>query len=348
MLWGSRFTRALLVVFLLVLVLPQPAYARPNPAVVVNFDVIFVKRDVSVTIRTRDFPQRTKFTVQMDLAGKKSKDPAVVGEFNSDKGGVIEQTFTIPDDLKGKILLALYIKSADGYEAYNWFFNDNQVNTLPDPKARPAIDFSEAKKGVSVNVEAKNLPTNTAFWVRVGPYEGFYSKYTFMHLVTSSADGTVKFSVPLPANVQKTEYIMVRLDGGGTYAYNIYQNIDGGKAVPEAQVNKVVECQVINLNIIPALKPREDFDVIWTVQNTGLSDWEMQHVLFKFIGGEPMHKYKDTQTLPATIKRGEVHEFVLDMRAPEKPGWYKATWMVEQVMNTQKNLCRLSVTVIVQ
>jgi hypothetical protein len=310
--------------------------------------VIAVKRDESVTIRTRDFPQRTKFTARMEMAGKKTLKGTVVGEFDSGQGGAIEQTFKIPDELKGKILLALTIQSADGYEAYNWFFNDNLVNTQPDPKAKPAVDFLDAKKGVSVNVEAKNLPANTSFWVRVGPYEGFYSKYTFMNLVRSDVNGTAKFPVQLPANVQKTEYIMVRLDGGGMYAYNVYQNVDGGKAVPLTQINKVVECQIVSINPIPALKPREDFDVIWTVQNTGLKDWEMQHVIFHYLGGEKMHKYEDKQTLPSTIKRGEVHEFVLDMRAPELPGWYKATWLVEQVANTQKNLCKLSVTVAVQ
>ncbi|RPJ44580.1 MAG: hypothetical protein EHM21_10110, partial [Chloroflexi bacterium] len=199
-----------------------------------------------------------------------------------------------------------------------------------------------------VNVEAKNLPANTAFWVRVGPYEGFYSKYKFMDLVRSDSDGMVKFPVQLPATTKDTEYIMVRLDGGGMYAFNVYQNVDGGKAVPLAQVNKVKECQIVSLNPIPALKPREEFDVIWVVQNTGMADWEMEHVLFKYYEGERMHKYEDKQTLPADIKRGEVHEFVLDMRAPEQPGWYRATWMVQQVANTQKDLCRLSVRIAVE
>jgi hypothetical protein len=74
----------------------------------------------------------------------------------------------------------------------------------------------------------------------------------------------------------------------------------------------------------------------------------MQHVIFKYIGGTKMHKYKDVQTLPFDIKRGKVYQFVLDMRAPVDPGWYTETWMVAQVANGNKDLCKLSVTIAVK
>jgi len=71
--------------------------------------------------------------------------------------------------------------------------------------------------------------------------------------------------------------------------------------------------------------------------------------MFLFSSGTAMHKYKDRQTLTADIVRGEVHEFVLDMRAPEQPGWYKAVWMVKNVAEgQQKDICKLSVTIIVK
>lgn len=352
MLWGSRFYRLFLSFLLLALVtlsFPHAAAARPAPAVTVHFDVIEVKRNTSVTIRTKDFPIRTKFVAKMGQAGKKVFSGAVVGEFDSDKGGALEKTFPIPEALKDVIILALRIESADGYEADNWFFNENASRKLPDPKASPLVDFSDAKKNTSVTVQAKNLPANTSFWVRVGPYEGFYSKYAYRDRVTTGDNGTVSFPVELPPSTKDKEYIMVRLDGGGIYAYNVYKNVDGGKAVPLTEVNKVVECAVVSINPIPALEPRADFDVIWTVQNTGLQDWEKEHVMFLFTGGTEMHKYKDRQTLPYTIKRGKVHEFVVDMRAPEQPGWYTAVWWVKNVAEGQhKDLCKLSVSVFVK
>lgn len=352
MLWGSRLYRSFLAFLLLNIIIfsfPQAAVARPAPAVTVHFDVIEVKRNTSVTIRTKDFPLRTKFVAKIGQAGKKVFTGEVVGEFNSDKGGVLEQTFPIPEALKDVIILGLRIESADGYEAYNWFFNQNAARVTSDPNAKPLVDFTDAKKNTSVTVQAKNLPPNTPFWVRVGPYEGFYSKYAFRDLVTTGADGSVSFPLELPPSAKDAEHIMVRMDGGGMYVYNIYKNIDGGKAVPLSEVVKVVECQVVSINPIPALEPREDFDVIWKVQNTGLKDWEKEHVMFLFAGGTEMHKYADRQTLPYTIKRGWVHEFVVDMLAPSEPGWYTTTWWVKNVAEgQQKDICKLSVSVFVK
>ncbi len=348
---GSRLYRSALSFLLLTLLafsFPQNVLARPSQAVAVKFDIVAVKRDESVTIRTKDFPLRTRFIARMDVVGKQALNGTLVGEFNSDKGGILEQTFAIPDNLKGKIILALRIESPDGYLGSNWFFNETSTKMLPDEKAKPEISFSEAKKNTTVTVEAKNLPPSTSFWVRVGPFENFYSKYAFFDMVTSGADGSVKIPVTVPASAKDAEYIMVRLDGGGTYAFNVFKNVDGGTAVPLSQVYKVVECKLLMLNPIPAQDPRGDFDVIWTVQNTGLKDWEMQHVIFKYIGGTRMHKYQDVQTLPYDIKRGQVYQFVLDMRAPTNPGWYTETWMVAQVANGNKDLCKLSVTIAVK
>lgn len=350
--WGSRFYRSFLSVTLLALLalsFPHNAIARPAPAVTVHFEVIAVTRNTSVTIRTKDFPLRTKFVVRIGTASKKAVNGEVVGSFNSDKGGVLEQTFPIPVALKDVIILGLRIESADGYEAYNWFFNETLARALPAANAKPQIDFSEAKKNTSVTVQAKNLPANTSFSVRVGPYEGFYAKYAYSGLVKTGAEGAASFPVSLPASAKDAEHIMVRMDGAGTYVFNVYKNVDGGKAVPLAEVNKVVECQIISINPIPALAPREDFDVIWSVQNSGLLDWEMQHVMFLFVGGTAMQKYQDRQTLPFTIKRGKVHEFVVDMRAPEQSGWYTAIWMIKNVAEGQnKDICKLSVSVFVK
>lgn len=350
MLWGPRFYRIVLVFLLLALAFPQPVIASPSASMTVHFDIVSVKRNVLVTIRTKDFPHFTKFTARMDLAtnkGQGAKGP-VVGEFTSGKDSIFEQTFNIPETLKDGIILGLRFDSPDGYNAYNWFFNQDASLSLPDPKQQPSVDFSEVKKNTSATIEAKNLPANTTFWVRVGPFESFYNKYTFMDMVKTGEDGSVKFPLQVPAALKDAENIMVRLDGGGKYAFNVYKNVDGGKAVPLAELYKVVDCQILSINPIPPQDPRGDFDVVWVVQNTGLADWDAHHVIFKYYGGEKMHKYDDVQTLPYDIKRGKVHEFVLDMRAPETPGWHKETWLIAQVANGDKNLCKLSVSVFVK
>lgn len=355
MLWGSRLkriTQVLLILVLLALSFPRPAAASSSTGtfggVVLHFNVIAVTKDTSVSVRTTDFPLRTKFTVRMDVVGKQGIDGIVVGELYSEKGGELEATFSIPAELQGKIILALRIESKDGYYAYSWFFNETAVNTLPDPKAKPEVTFADAKKGEAVTVQAKNLPANTSFWVRVGPYYTFYRDYASTDRVTSGSDGTVSFNLPIPKSMQSADYLMVRLDGGGKYAYNVYKNVDNGAVVTESSLYKVVECQLISLNRIPPLAPGEEFDVVWTVQNTGLADWDAHHVMFLYAGGTKMHKYKDKQTLPYSIQRGWVHDFALDMRAPKETGWYRTTWVVKQVANGEKTLCTLNVSVYVQ
>src|SRR6266540_4461810 len=168
--WGSRIYRTILSILLLNLLalsFPHPAIARPSQAITLHFEIASVKRDASVTIRTKDFPVRTRFTAYMDVAGKKafSSGGTAVGEFNSDKGGILEQTFPIPDALKGQIILVLRVESIDGYTANKWFFNDTAFYTLPDPQTRPSIDFTDVKKNTTVTVQGKNLPPNTAYWV---------------------------------------------------------------------------------------------------------------------------------------------------------------------------------------
>jgi len=343
--WGSRFSRILLALILLVLCLPVPV----NAAVTVNFEVIAVKADESVTIRTKDFPIKTKFTVRMDVAGERAVDGIQVAEFDSGKGGKVEATFPIPGELKGKVILAIRMDSKDGYEAYNWFFNRTMVLATPDPNRKPEIAFSDVKKNASAVISAKNMPVNTTFTVRIGPAVTFYRDYVHLEKVTSAADGTLKFTAQIPKALQdkNAENIMVRIDGGGTYVYSIYQNIDGGKVVPPAALYKAIDCRIININPIPQQDPRGDFDVIWTIQNTGTREWTNDHVMFVWIGGEEMHKYEDKYPMAYDVPYGKVIEFAIDMRAPETPGWHTTIWAVKDVVN-DVILCKAPVSMSVK
>ena len=349
MLWGSKISRVLLVLILLLLCLPAPVIARPPAAVTVNFEVIAVKADESVTIRTKDFPIKTKFTVLMDVAGYRAVDGIQAAEFDSGKGGKVEATFPIPAELKGKVILAIRLESKDGYEAYNWFFNRTMLLATPDPNKKPEIAFANVKKNTSAAISGKNLPASTTFTVRIGPALTFYRDYVHLEKVTSAADGSLNFSAQLPKALQdkNAENIMVRIDGGGTYVYSIYQNIDGGKVVQPGALYKAVDCKILSINPIPQQDPRGDFDVVWLIQNTGTREWTNDHVMFVWIGGEEMHKYEEKYAMPYSVKFGKVIEFAVDMRAPEISGWHNTIWAVKDVVNDQI-LCKLPVSISVK
>jgi hypothetical protein len=354
MLWGSKFTRFLLVCTLLALLaawLPAAtAQASPELEIALNFEVIAVKGDESVTIRTKDFPMRTKFNVLMDVAGEKGIDGIQAAEFDSGKGGAVEGTFPIPKELHGKIILAIRLESTDGYYAgYNWFFNRTMVVTTPDPNKKPEISFLNVKQNTSLTVAAKNLPAAANFRVRIGPAATFYRDYVHLDPVESAADGTLKFDVQLPKVIQEknAENMMIRVDGGGMYAYAIYKNVDGGTAVSPGSLYKAVDCKIINLNPIPQQDPNGDFDVVWTIQNTGTREWTNDHVMFVWLGGEKMHKYEDKYPLDYNVKYGKVIEFAIDMTAPEAAGWHTTIWAVKDVVNNQV-LCKAPVTMSVK
>jgi len=352
MLLGSRIYRAtlaFLILVILTLASPLPVKAAvstaPPGAVVVNFEVVAVKADESVTIRTKDFPLRTHFTVRMDVVGKQGINGTQVGEFDSGTGGVISATYTIPETLHGKIILALRIESVDGYTAYNWFFNENKADPLTLAQFKPEVMVHEVVKNTSVTIEAKNLPPNTLFWVRVGPYYTFYRDYTFMDSVTSSPEGTLRFPIQLPKSTKDTEYVMVRLDGAGLFVIDAFNNVDGGVTVPIQSLYKFEWCKVLYRNSLQSMMPHEEFDVIWTIQNTSNQNWDGNETVYQYMEGETMHKYKDIYKLRNDVQDGKTFDVAVDMIAPTEPGWHFTQWAIATEDN--EIMCTLKMTVFV-
>jgi hypothetical protein len=137
---GSSFTRTLrllVLISLLAMVIPQSVSAAPLRAITVNFVILSVKMDESVTIRSVDFPVRTNFTVIMGKATNRAVNGEVSTDFNSGAGGKQEFTFPIPEKIKGTGIIGIRVESKDGYQAYNWFFNRNQTAIVPDRGLKP-------------------------------------------------------------------------------------------------------------------------------------------------------------------------------------------------------------------
>jgi hypothetical protein len=346
----TRTLRLLVLLSLLALLLPQAASAAPLRAITVNFVVLSVKVDESVTIRTADFPVRTNFTVIMGKATNKAVGGEVSTEFNSGAGGKQIFTFPIPEKIKGTGIIGIRIESKDGYQAYAWFFNQTQTLIVPDANLKPELTFSDVTQNTTVTVEATNLPPLTLFRVRVGPHYTFYQNYLSVADVTTDEKGIARFTVKLEKNVKDAEFIGVRLDGASKYVYAAFSNKNGGTVVPPAQLIKIVPCTLLYINPIPDLGPREDFDVVWTMQNTELVDWDMGRYLFKYRGGEAMHKDDekvhlngDKVFLKYTVQRGWTYDLAVDMLAPETPGWHSTTWAL--VNRFDETICTFKVFV---
>lgn len=348
--WGSRFFRVLVTSLFIssILVLPaaRTAAAAPSPEVILTFDIVGITANETVTIRTRNFPLRTEFNVLMDKVGKQAKNGKPAGMFNSEKGGELEFTFKIPAELKDLRIIAIRVESKDGYVATSWFINENLAYRSKDGKLKPELSFSGVKKNTSVTVQGKNLPPKTTFAVRVGPYYTFYRDYLTVESVRSDDKGNLSFQLDFSKIKKDADYILVRLDGGGVLASNNFQNVDGGSAVSASKLYKFEWCKVVAIRPVGELSPREEFDAVFTVQNTSNMAWEIGTVDFKFIGGEKMYKYEKIYDIDWEVKNGAVFDLAVDMVAPEGyAGWHSTTWAL---VRAGQEMCRMNISVFVK
>jgi hypothetical protein len=343
-----RLMMIVMLLAVLVLSLPGRVFAS-GEAVIPGFDILAAKADESVTIRTNNFPADVKFTVRMDVAGNAAVNGIVVGETNSGKGGSFDATYQIPAELKGAKTIAIRLESDRGYYSYNWFNNrtfgsttgGNTGTNNPPTSTKPYLNITGVKKNESVTVKAFNLPANTTFRVRVGPFSSFFRDYVEVTTINSGSTGNVEFTVNLPQVVRNVEMVTIRIDGGGRYAYNAFKNVDGGTVTTPTQPT-TSRCQVTSVSPSVPLNKGQDFDGKWTIKNTSNQNWEMSAVDYKFVGGTKMHTQADAFDLPQTVKPGESITIVVDMLAPSTAGSYSTTWALVQGSTT---LCNLNLNV---
>lgn len=92
--------------------------------VIPTFSISAVVQDSTVTIKTANFPASDKFDVYMGAYGTLGVGGVKVGTIDTGTGGVLTQTFNIPDSLKGSSRIAIRAQSpTSGYFSFNWFWN---------------------------------------------------------------------------------------------------------------------------------------------------------------------------------------------------------------------------------
>ena len=73
------------------------------------------------------------------------------------------------------------------------------------------------------------------------------------------------------------------------------------------------------------MKPRQSFDMMWTVLNTGRT-WNADYTQFKYLWGAKMQTRGDFFDLYGNVGRGKRVKLGIDMIAPKTPGTYPITW----------------------
>jgi hypothetical protein len=354
---ASRYSNKLTNLILMAILLATAILALPRgvSAAVPSFDITGVRQDDTITVRTKDFPANVKFTVRMDVAGNQAVDGIVVSELNTGLGGAFEVSFRIPAELRGKQTLSVRFDSAEGYYAFNWFNNKTQGTSpstnpsspisIPNTgtSGKPYLDIVGVKKNTTITVEAYNLPANTDFKVRVGPFKTFSTDYVVVKTVNSGATGAIRFNLDLPTVVKDVETVTVRMDGSGRYAYNAFTNADRGTVTPQPTTTPApVTCSVTSVTPTTSQNKRADFDAVWTVKNTGSVTWDMSSVDYGYLSGTKMYKHNSRYDMTQSVKPGESVKITVDMLAPNQSGLYTTSWALLQ---SGTNLCTLSLDV---
>ncbi len=88
-----------------------------------SFQIVSVVQDTSVTIQTANLPAGMTFNVTMGAFGAAGVGGTSVGQTDSGSGGSLQATYNIPAEFRGKSRIAIRMQSAQGFFAFNWFWN---------------------------------------------------------------------------------------------------------------------------------------------------------------------------------------------------------------------------------
>jgi hypothetical protein len=73
-------------------------------------------------------------------------------------------------------------------------------------------------------------------------------------------------------------------------------------------------------------KRGDTFDAVWTIQNTGKKSWTNEYY-FAYQNGTKMQYNGDKRFIKGPVKPGERTQVIVDMKAPNSPGFYTTSWV---------------------
>lgn len=86
------------------------------------------------------------------------------------------------------------------------------------------------------------------------------------------------------------------------------------------------------------VKPRQSFDMNWTVVNSGTAVWHAGSTMVAYYDGYPMHTHMAAYALTENVGLGEKLHVRVDMEAPKLPGTYTTSWAL---LTGNTRICRM-------
>ncbi len=208
----------------------EPAYTG-----IPTFSVTAVTVGKSVTIVTNNFPANMTFNVTMGKMYTRGVDGLQVDSFNSEQGGTLTKTFTIPAALANDERIAIRAQTthANPFYAFNWFYNNSTPgstgggttsgSTAPPAYAGiPTFTVCSVTRDGNVTIKTNNFPTNQTFAVTMG---GMYTQGiggTSVGTLASEGNSSARYTFTIPAALHGSYRIAIRAQTGHAYPYFAY------------------------------------------------------------------------------------------------------------------------------
>lgn len=195
-----------------------------------TFTILSVEADSKVTIKTTNFPADLDFKVLMGEYGTQGIGGTEVTTINTGSGGSFENTYDIPDSLKGDYRIAIRLESTNGvYFAYNWFYNNTTstsgTTSTPVYTGIPTFTISSVIRDDKVTIRTNNFPSNMDFKVTMGAYGTLGLGGVVVETTNSGSGGSLDLTYSIPGSLAGSDRIAIRLDSGlGYFAYNWFYN----------------------------------------------------------------------------------------------------------------------------
>lgn len=205
--------------------------ACPTPMIT----ILGVTEDTCVTVEAYNFPASKTFEVTMGLYGTKGIDGILIGTVDSDSGGSLALTFSIPDTLIDEEKIAIRLEStSSGHYAYNWFTNttfgthDSDLTT-GEVVDTPVVAVVSVKEDTLVIIKGTDFPVDEDIDVLMGEYGTAGIDGTSIGTINSGEDGDFIETFSIPDGLKSESKIAIRfeLTSSDTAAYTWFENETG-------------------------------------------------------------------------------------------------------------------------
>lgn len=355
-----RITIMMMLVAVMVVALPGVALAAPaSTTAKPSIAIVAVVKNQQIILSATNFPANVDFYLRVGPYSSFFTNYKVVMNFNSGSGGSFKLTVNLPDIVKDVDLVTVRVDSMGvqpSVFAYNAFHNKNQgtipSNPTPTPApttVKPFVAVTAVEKNTRITFSATNLPANTNFSVRIGPYYNFSSVQQTVLTFNSGSGGSLIFNVDLPAIVKDVSLVTILLEStsGSPHivTYNAFYNKNQGTIASNPTIPSLSTCQITSTSPTKTLTTNADFDAVWVVKNTSTSSWDNHETDFRYSSGDNFNKYSGLYDLPVLVKSGETVTLAADMTAPAKAGTYTTVYVV---IGPQGVVCNLPLTITVK